>query len=126
MNTKLTLIAILVFGIGIFTCFYEKQTVVPGRSESLGGASTYFAEVGVDGTVLRVIVADQSFIDSGVVGDPSNWVPTSFDLSDTSAEIGGKYVVGTGFVTKSEVSTGLPPPDLNSIVIEQSSTTEEI
>lgn len=35
-----------------------------------------FAELDEDNNVLRVIVADQSFIDSGAVGDPSRWIET--------------------------------------------------
>lgn len=40
---------------------------------------TYFAEVDKSGVVLRVIVADQAFIDTGSVGDPKNWVPTDIE-----------------------------------------------
>ena len=40
---------------------------------------TYFAELNENNEVVRVIVADQSFIDSGAVGDPSRWVQTSMD-----------------------------------------------
>jgi hypothetical protein len=37
-----------------------------------------FAEIDpVTFVVKRVIVADQAFIDSGVVGEPANWIPTS-------------------------------------------------
>lgn len=39
----------------------------------------HFAEIDETGTVLRVIVADQEFIDSGAVGDPKNWVQTSYN-----------------------------------------------
>lgn len=44
-------------------------------SNDKGPEATNFAEIAADGTVLRVIVADQDFIDSGAVGDPANWVP---------------------------------------------------
>lgn len=37
-------------------------------------AQTYYAEIDANGIVLRVIVADQSFINSGAVGNPDNWV----------------------------------------------------
>lgn len=43
---------------------------------SIKSAATYFAEVDKDGTVKRVIVADQEFINTGKVGNPSNWVQT--------------------------------------------------
>lgn len=39
---------------------------------------SHFAKV-VDGVVVDVIVAEQDFIDSGVVGDPSMWVQTSYN-----------------------------------------------
>lgn len=40
---------------------------------------SYFAEINSENIVQRVIAADQDFIDSGVVGDPSIWVQTSYN-----------------------------------------------
>ncbi len=40
---------------------------------------SHFAEIDNDGTIQRVIVAEQDFIDSGAVGDASNWVQTSYN-----------------------------------------------
>jgi hypothetical protein len=40
---------------------------------------THFAEINNDGIVQRVIVAEQDFIDSGAVGDSSNWIQTSYN-----------------------------------------------
>ncbi len=42
-------------------------------------APTYFAQIDASGTVQRVIVADQAFIDSGKVGDPASWKQTYLD-----------------------------------------------
>ena len=39
---------------------------------------SHFAEV-INGIVQRVIVAEQDFIDTGIVGDSSNWVQTSYN-----------------------------------------------
>ena len=39
---------------------------------------SHFAEI-ENGIVKRVIVAEQDFIDSGVVGNPDNWVQTSYN-----------------------------------------------
>ena len=39
---------------------------------------SHFAQV-VDGIVAQVIVAEQDFINSGAVGDPSQWVQTSYN-----------------------------------------------
>ena len=40
---------------------------------------SHFAEIDSKGIVLRVIVAEQDFINSGTVGDSFNWVQTSFN-----------------------------------------------
>ena len=40
---------------------------------------SHFAEINNNGIVLRVIVAEQDFINSGTVGDSFNWVQTSFN-----------------------------------------------
>ena len=39
----------------------------------------HFAEINSDNIVQRVLVAEQDFIDSGLVGDSSNWVQTSYN-----------------------------------------------
>jgi hypothetical protein len=39
---------------------------------------SHFAKV-TDGVVEDIIVAEQDFIDSGAVGDPAQWVQTSFN-----------------------------------------------
>jgi len=55
------------------------QEPIAGVTEKVIGSikvpptETYFAEIDANGTVLRVIVADQAFINSGKVGDPKNW-----------------------------------------------------
>ena len=40
---------------------------------------SHFAEIDKDGIVQRVIVAEQDFINSGLVGDSFNWVQTSYN-----------------------------------------------
>lgn len=39
---------------------------------------SHFAKV-ENGTVTQVIVAEQDFIDSGAVGDPAQWIQTSYN-----------------------------------------------
>ena len=51
--------------------------------------ASYFAELDSNKTVKRVIVSDKQFIDSGVVGNPSNWVETF--KGDNYAGVGYKY-----------------------------------
>ena len=40
---------------------------------------SHFAEIDKDGIVLRVISTEQSFINSGHVGDSFNWIQTSYN-----------------------------------------------
>ena len=40
---------------------------------------SHFAEIDNNNIVQRVIVAEQDYIDSGVVGNPDNWVQTSYN-----------------------------------------------
>ena len=72
---------------------------------------THFAEIDSDGIVLRVIVAEQDFIDSEVLGPKENWIQTSYNthkgihtkgktpLRKNYAGIGYKYISSIdGFV----------------------------
>jgi hypothetical protein len=40
---------------------------------------SHFAQIDDFNTVVQVIVADQSFIDSGSVGNPAQWIRTSYN-----------------------------------------------
>ena len=53
----------------------------------------HFAEIDENNIITRVIVAEQDFIDSGTVGNPSNWIQTSYNASFRKqyAGIGGTY-----------------------------------
>lgn len=75
---------------------------------------SYFAELDNQRVVKRVIVADQSFIDSGQVGDPKSWVETSYERSfrKNYAGIGYQYdVMKEGFI---------PPKPYDSWILDES------
>jgi len=61
---------------------------------------SHFAKV-VDGRVVNVIVADQEYIDTGVLGAPSLWVKTSYNTFAGKHREGGtplrKNYAGIGF-----------------------------
>lgn len=42
----------------------------------------YFAQVGDNNIVIQVVVAEQDFIDSGAMGEPSSWIETSINTRD--------------------------------------------
>lgn len=70
----IALIFVLLLVISFFL-YSSKSPPIVGSTDK----ATYFAEVDKNGNVLRVIVADQAFIDSGVVGDSSTWIQTDMD-----------------------------------------------
>lgn len=53
---------------------------------------TYFAEIDQNNIVLRVLISDNEFIQSGAVGNPENWVETFYDgTRKQPAVIGGTW-----------------------------------
>ena len=40
---------------------------------------SHYAKIDDNNMVVEVIVAEQDFIDSGIVGDPSKWIQTSYN-----------------------------------------------
>ena len=40
---------------------------------------SHFAKIDTNNIVIQVIVAEQDFIDSGSLGDSSNWIQTSYN-----------------------------------------------
>ncbi len=54
---------------------------------------SHFAEIDKDGIVLRVISAEQDFINTGLVGDTFNWIQTSYSggFRKQFAGVGYKY-----------------------------------
>ncbi len=71
-----------------------------------------FAEIDAHGNVVRVIVADQAFIDSGAVGDPKNWIQTS-----SKGTIRKNYA-GSGYTYDSVSDSFIPPKDVEATVFD--------
>ncbi len=90
---------------------------------------SHFAEIsGSNNIVTRVIVAEQDFIDSGVVGSPSTWVQTSYntkggvhygDVSGSYAPDGGvalrKNYAGVGYTYNSGSDAFISPQPQNFV-----------
>jgi hypothetical protein len=49
----------------------------------------HFAEIDDNNIVIRVIVVEQDVIDSGLFGDPSKWIQTSYNTRGGIHELGG-------------------------------------
>jgi hypothetical protein len=63
---------------------------------------SHFAQIDDNNIVTQVIVAEQDFIDSGAVGDPSKWIQTSYNTFAGQHRNGGtplrKNYAGIGYV----------------------------
>jgi len=82
----------------------------------------HFAEV-VNGVVQRVIVAEQDFIDSGAVGDPKNWIQTSYNTKGGVHKDGGKQLrknyAGKGYTYDKDRDAFIPPKPFESWILNE-------
>lgn len=88
---------------------------------------SHFAKV-ENGTVTQVIVAEQDFIDGGYVGDPAQWVQTSYNTrgglhysAETNEPDGGLALrgnyAGIGYIYDSTNDVFYPPSPFPSWTI---------
>jgi hypothetical protein len=84
---------------------------------------THFAEIDSNGIVLRVIVAEQDFIDSGKMGEPKNWVQTSYNTrfginTRTGIAIRKNYA-GVGYKYDKVLDAFIPPKQYPSFILNE-------
>lgn len=72
----------------------------------------HFAKVEA-GVVTNVIVAEQDFIDSGAVGEPSSWVQTSYNNNIR------KRFAGIGYLYMPHIDAFVPPKPFDSWVLNE-------
>lgn len=92
----------------------------------------HFAEINKDGIVQRVIVAEQDFIDSGLVGvgDSQNWVQTSYNTQAGINKTGGiplrKNYAGIGYTYDKGRDAFIPPQSSADAVLNENTCLWEI
>lgn len=78
----------------------------------------HFAQINKDNTVVQVIVAEQDFIDSGAVGDPAEWIQTSYNTRAGQHQLGGtplrKNYAGIGYSYDPVLDAFVPPKPFQS------------
>ena len=82
---------------------------------------SHFAKV-ENGIVTQVIVAEQDFIDSGAVGDPSSWVQASYNTHGGVHPEGRplrKNYAGVGFSYDGKLDAFIPEKPFASWVLNQ-------
>lgn len=85
---------------------------------------SHFAQIDSNNIVVNVIVAEQDFIDSGVVGDPKLWVQTSYNTYAGAHKLGGtplrKNYAGVGYTYDPQRDAFIPPkPDDGEYVLNE-------
>lgn len=82
---------------------------------------SHFAKIDSDNIVVDVIVAEQEFINSGAVGEPSQWIQTSYNTKAGVHLLGGtplrKNYAAIGFSYNSELDAFIPPKPFESWVL---------
>lgn len=96
---------------------------------------SHYAEIDpITKIVKRVIVAEQNFIDSGAVGNPNNWIQTSFNthhgkhIDPITKNINTKpplrkNFAGVGFTYDKQRDAFIPPKPYNSWVLNENTCT---
>lgn len=78
----------------------------------------HFAKV-ENNIVTQVIVAEQEFIDSGAVGDPSSWIQTSYNGNIR------KNYAGIGYIYNPDLDAFIPPQPFPSWVLNETTASWE-
>lgn len=83
----------------------------------------HFAKINKGNIVEQVIVADQEFIDSGAVGNPEEWLQTSYNTYGGKHTQGGtplrKNYAGIGFMYYKEKDAFIPPQPYHSWILNE-------
>jgi hypothetical protein len=84
---------------------------------------SHFAQIDENNIVTNVIVAEQDFIDSGAVGDPSKWIQTSYNTQAGEHKLGGtplrKNYAGIGYIYDATRDAFIPPQPFASWVLNE-------
>ena len=74
-----------------------------------------------NGIVTQVIVADREFIESGALGDPAQWIQTSYNTQAGVHKLGGvplrKNYAGVGYSYMADIDAFVPPKVFDSWVL---------
>lgn len=83
---------------------------------------SHFAKI-ENGIVTQVLVIEQDVIDTGLFGDPSSWVQTSYNTVAGEHRLGGtpfrKNYAGVGYTYDSERDAFIPPKPYPSWILNE-------
>lgn len=85
---------------------------------------SHFAQIDENNIVTQVIVIEQDVVDTGLFGDPSSWIQTSYNTHGGVHSQGGtplrKNYAGIGYSYDSTRDAFIPPKTYNSWVLNES------
>jgi hypothetical protein len=85
----------------------------------------HYAEIDNDNIVQRVIVANEEFIRSGKMGDPSKWIQTSYNTVEGEHKLGGvplrKNYAGKGYIYDKDKDAFIAPQPYASWILKEDS-----
>jgi len=114
---KKYIIVVILIALGGFVIYDDLKVGDKPIDKPVVSEKTYFAEIDSNNIVLRVIVADQEFIDSGAVGNPDNWLET-----DKVNKI-RKNSAGTGYSYNKTLNAFVAPkPTLDATLDTETAT----
>ena len=83
---------------------------------------SHFAKI-ENGIVIQVIVVEQDVLDTGLFGDPTSWVQTSYTPSGGAHRLGGtplrKNYAGIGYTYDSGRDAFIAPKPFESWVLDE-------
>jgi hypothetical protein len=84
---------------------------------------SHFAQLDENNIVTRVLVIEQDVIDTGLFGEPSSFVQTSYNTQAGVHKLGGtplrKNYAGIGYTYDSERDAFIPTKPFNSWVLDE-------
>ena len=84
---------------------------------------SHFAEIDHNDIVVRVIVAEQEFINSGALGHPNRWIQTSYNMYAGVHSRGGpplrKNFAGVGYTYDRSRDAFIPPRPYDNFILDE-------
>jgi len=85
---------------------------------------SHFAQIDENNIVTRVLVIEQDVVDTGLFGEPSSFVQTSYNTQGGVHKLGGtplrKNYAGIGYTYDVNRDAFIPPKPFNSWVLNES------
>jgi hypothetical protein len=84
---------------------------------------SHFARIDENNTVIDIIVIEQDVVDTGLFGEPTSWIQTSYNTSGGVHKLGGtplrKNYAGIGYTYDVTRDAFIPPKPFDSWILNE-------